>query len=123
MFTEPMMSELLNFARRRARAELDSPELEDLRNRADVVHGALYPGYGDPSAAECAVCAAGEIAFTSSPLKASSNALVFASKAVAKLAAESVGDMEYDAAFERKYGDERRSQLHLLQVRLKQLDL
>jgi hypothetical protein len=111
---EPIYLRLLEFAEGRASGSVSGDQQTTLLADSAQLYDALHPGYGTPSATTLALAAAGEAAFTESPLAAAINASDFAALAKATSVAESADDAQYDAIHEAAYRAEREDQLNTL---------
>jgi hypothetical protein len=111
---DPAYQKLLEFADERISKSISMTQLTELRSEATRLYDKLYPGYGSPSATALALSAAGEAAFTESPLKSAINASQTAAMAVAVSAAATADDSSYDAVHETTYKSERKAQYELL---------
>lgn len=116
LFTDPICSSLLEFARGRVINPPSQHQLTSLRSESTQLYDQLYPGYGYPSAAALALAAVGEAAFTESDLEAAIGAASTAAQAKAASAAATVDDAQYNEVYQTSYLAERQAQLELLRA-------
>jgi hypothetical protein len=116
----PVARRVIECAERRAAGSLTKEELASVRAEFSALYDTLYPGYGSPTPEVLALSAIGEVVFTTDPLTATINAVLFVADAKATAAGAKVDPREYDAAYDAAYQAECEAETELFEQRLRQ---
>jgi hypothetical protein len=110
LFPNSLVADLLAFGERRASEFQIDSELKSMRDKCTELYDSVYPGYGAPSPRALVLSAVGEIAFTESALKATTNACTTAAEAVAVAAGLAAPESQYDWAHDKALAKETAAQ-------------